>query len=193
MRTTLALIASLLLITFVNEPIERLGIKGPLVFGDTSFQLAWTDKPNEKYYVQEYLPKNESLEKFNQMLSVYLFITDTSPKIAVQQKIKWLDEKKKTDPVCNYNLIESPDGKEFILDFILSQSQSNKMTTVEFNVYRYAKLNLNGKEAISVYSYSKRSYGDSIATFLTDLSKDKNKYLNQMIAAKGNAIVINNN
>jgi len=193
MRTTLALIASLVLITFVNEPIERLGIKGPLVFGDTSFQLAWTDKPNEKYYVQEYLPKNESLEKFNQMLSVYLFITDTSPKIAVQQKIKWLDEKKKTDPVCNYNLIESPDGKEFILDFILSQSQSNKMTTVEFNVYRYAKLNLNGKEAISVYSYSKRSYGDSIATFLTDLSKDKNKYLNQMIAAKGNAIVINNN
>ena len=193
MRTTLALIASLLLITFVNEPIERLGIKGPLVFGDTSFQLAWTDKPNEKYYVQEYLPKNESLEKFNQMLSVYLFITDTSPKIAVQQKIKWLDEKKKTDPVCNYNLIESPDGKEFILDFILSQSQSNKMTTVEFNVYRYAKLNLNGKEAISVYSYSKRSYGDSIAPFLTDLSKDKNKYLNQMIAAKGNAIVINNN
>jgi len=193
MRTTLALIASLLLITSMNEPIERLGIKGPLVFGDTSFQLAWTDKPNEKYYVQEYLPKNESLEKFNQMLSVYLFITDTSPKMAVQQKIKWLDEKKKTDPVCNYNLIESPDGKEFILDFILSQSQSNKMTTVEFNVYRYAKLNLNGKGAISVYSYSKRSYGDSIAPFLTDLSKDKNKYLNQMIAAKGNAIVINNN
>ena len=193
MRTTLALIASVLLITTITEPVDRLGIKGPLLFGNTSFQLAWSDKPNEKYYVQEYLPKNESLKKFNQMLSVHLFITDTSPKLAVQQKIKWLDERKKTDPVCNYSLIESPDGKEFILDFIVGQSESDKMTTVEFNVYRYAKLNLNGKEAISVYSYSKRSYGDSIAPFLTELGKDKNIYLNQMISAKSDAIVINNN
>lgn len=190
MKTALILVTSLLLAGFTDQPIDRLGITGPLLFGKTNFELAWSDKPKDNYYVQEYLPKNESLEKFNQMLAIHLFVMDNELKSAVQQKMKWLEERKKTDPVCNYNLIESPDGKEFILDFIVGQNESNKMTIAEFNVYKYSKITLQGKNAIVVYSFSKRSYGDAITSFLKDLSTDRNMYLNQMISATGNKIAI---
>jgi len=45
--------------------IERIGVKGPLEFNKTIFNLAWTDKPRDNYYIQEYLPKGETLEKFD--------------------------------------------------------------------------------------------------------------------------------
>ena len=87
--------------TFNNEPVDRIGVKGPLTFNKTSFNLSWTDKPNDTYFIQEYLPKDEKAENFNQMLTLHLFDKDIKVKNAVKQKIQELDTRKKTDPTCN--------------------------------------------------------------------------------------------
>jgi hypothetical protein len=187
MKTMLIALSTLLFAftTLKEKPIDRLGVKGPLEFNKVNFNLAWTDKPSNIYYIQEYLPEGEKLENFNQMLTIHLFDTDVKTKDAVGQKIKELTERKKTDAVCNYQVTESPDGKEFIVDFLLGESKDDKMTIVEFNVYRYKQIEIsNKKKAIIVYAYSKRSYGDDITNFFKTLKADRTNYLNQMISAE---------
>ena len=171
--------------TFNNEPVDRIGVKGPLTFNKTSFNLSWTDKPNDTYFIQEYLPKDEKAENFNQMLTLHLFDNDIKVKNAVKQKIQELDTRKKTDPTCNYQITESPDGKEFMVDFLLGESKGDKMTIIEFNIYHYKQVTLGDrKKGILVYAYSKRAYGDDITTFLKNLRKDKADLLNVMIASE---------
>lgn len=141
-----------------NEPVDRLGVKGPLTFNKTKFNLAWTSKPTDSYYIQEYLPPNETSDHFIQMMSIFLLVSDLPLKDAVQQKIAELKEKQKTDPTCNYMASQSPDGKEYIVDFLLGESKNGKSDIQEFNIYRYRQVDAgNNKKAILVYAYSKKS------------------------------------
>lgn len=169
--------------TIDNTPIDRLGVKGPLEFNKTIFNLAWTDRPNDNYYIQEYLPIGEKTDHFNQMLTIHLFDTDLNVEQAVEQKVKELNTRKKTDAICNFQITESPDGKELIVDFLLGESKDDKMTIVEFNVYHYKQIEMaKNKKALVVYTYSKRSYGDNITNFLKTLKDDRTNHLNQMIS-----------
>lgn len=177
-----------------NRVVDRIGIKGPLKFAKTDYKLVWTAKPNDNYFVQEYLPEGEKLESFNQMLTIHLFNMDIKTKDAVGQKVKELIERKKTDPVCNYQITESPDGKEYIVDFLLGESKEDKMTIVEFNVYRFKQIEITKKnKAIIVYAFSKRSYGDNITPFLKSLKDDRIQYLNEMISTEIPNVIINKN
>ena len=179
---------------FADKPIDRLGVKGPLVYGDTNFKLSFTDKPNDTYYIQEYLPAGDTLPKFNQLLTIHLFAKDIATEDAVKQKIEELAKRKLTDRICNYKVIESPDGKEFILDFLISESKKNVMEMVEFNIYHYKKIELaDNKKSILVYAYSKRSYGDDIKPFLKALKGERIKMLDTMIAAQMPVITLNEN
>jgi hypothetical protein len=178
---------SLLLLSFTSSDKveERLGVKGPLTFNDTKFNLIWSDKPSDIYYIQEYLPDGEKVESFNEMLTIHFFDVDVKLENVVQQKIQELLTRKKTDPVCNYQVTESPDGKEFIVDFLLGESKGDKMSIVEFNIYRYKQIEFGRKgKGIIVYAYSKRSYGDSITSFFQTLGGERVKYLNEMISAE---------
>ncbi|MBC5775079.1 hypothetical protein H8S95_13460 [Pontibacter sp. KCTC 32443] len=181
--------------TFVSDnTIDRLSVKGPLKFNKSKFELAWTDKPNDIYYIQEYLPKGEKLENFNQMLTIHLFATDLEAEQAVAQKVKELAKRKQTDELCNYQVNESANGKEFIVDFILSEKKNDKIAIAEFNVYRYKQIEVGaGQKAILVYAYSKRSYGDAIIPFLKNLKTDRTDYLKEMIAAELPVIAIGKN
>jgi hypothetical protein len=179
--------------TVTDNSVDRIGVKGPLKFGKTEFKLVWSDKPNDKYYIQEYLPNGEKLENFNQMLTIHLFDTNIKLEDAVRQKVRELTERKKTDAVCNYQVTESPDGKEFIVDFLLGESQDDQMTVVEFNVYRYKQIEIaKKKKGIIVYAFSKRSYGEDITAFFKTLSVDRTNYLNEMISVDIPAVVIEN-
>ena len=163
------------------QPVDRVGVKGPLIFNKTSFKLAWTSKPSDNYYVQEYLPGGENSEHFNQMLSIFLLVSDVTTKDAVQQKVRELDERKKIDPTCNYMVSQSPDGKEYLVDFVLGD---DKTDIEEFNIYRYKQVDLSdNKKAILVYAYSKRAYGDGITSFLKNLKTDRAALLNTMVAS----------
>ena len=179
--------------TVMDAPIDRLGVKGPIEFNKISFKLSWSDQPNDNYYIQEYLPDGEKADSFNQMLTIHLFNNDIKTKDAVQQKVKELTERKKTDAICNYQITESPDGKEFIVDFLLGESKNDKMTTVEFNVYHYKQIEIGKKKkAIVVFAYSKRSYGDNITKFFKTLKNDRTNYLNAMISSDIPIISIDN-
>ncbi|WP_268847018.1 hypothetical protein [Flavobacterium aestivum] len=179
---------SLLLITIStikSQTIERIGLKGPINFNKTEFNLAWSEKPNDNYYIQEYLPKNETVEKFNELITVNLFVLDVSVENAIHQKVSELTKRKETDKVCNFSVINSPDGEESILDCLLSSNKNDELDIVEFIIYRYKQIELdNHKKALLVYSYSKRSYGNKITKFLQNLATERENLLNVMISTK---------
>lgn len=183
MKILLLTISSLLLsfLSVSDDVTDRIGVKGPLEFNGIKFNLAWSDRPRDNYFIQEYLPEGQTPENFEEMLTIHLFETGMSVSEAVQQKGKELTSRKNSDPLCNYQITESPDGKEYMVDFILSESKGDNMTIAEFNVYRYKQSELgNDRNGILVYAYSKRSYGDDITPFLKKLKDEKINYLNEM-------------
>lgn len=160
---------------------ERLSIQGPLQFNKTDFYLTWSDKQNDTYYIQEYLPKGENVIHFNHLLTINLFHREIPIADAVRQKVSELAERKKTDPTCNFVVNQSNDGKEFLVDFIIGQGNGDQSSIVEFNIYHYRQIEISGKKkALVVYAYSERSYGDQIAGFLTRLRTDRIALLNAM-------------
>lgn len=187
MRKYLIIMATILtsFTTLNHDPVDRIGVSGPLIFNKTTFNLSWTDKPNGTYYIQEYLPTGEKSESFNQMLTLHLFDTEIKIKDAVKQKTKELDTRKKSDPTCNYQVTESPDGKEYMVDFLLGESKNDKMTIIEFNIYHYKQVDLdNKKKGILVYGYTKRAYGNDITPFLKNLRNDRANLLNVIIGSE---------
>ncbi|MBT33923.1 MAG: hypothetical protein CMO01_30030 [Thalassobius sp.] len=184
MKSILIALSTLFFLSFSGDDVkDYLSVKGPLNFNKTDFVLKWSDIPNEHYYIQEYLPEDETPEHFNQMLTIHLFDSKLKLKDAVNQKVKELNNRKKSDPICNYQVTESPDGKEFIVDFLLGESKNNEMTTVEFNVYHYRQIELSKKrKGIVILAYSERSYGNDITDFLKSLKVKRNAHLNEMIS-----------
>jgi hypothetical protein len=173
---------------FTNDstaPVDQLGLPGPLTFGGTTYNLAWTTKPNATTYVQEYLPKGEKSANFQQMLSVQLLIQNTDASSVAGLKVKELEARKQSDVICNYQVITSPDKKELILDFLLSQNMEGNQGIAEFNVYRYKQVALGaGKTGVLLYAYSKRSYGPGIDNFLKTLKPVRTEAIAAMAAAK---------
>jgi hypothetical protein len=178
----------LMLLTVSSDPtdsvVDRVGVKGPLTFGGTKFGLVWTDSPSAMYRIQEYLPAGETLESFRQMLTIHVFDVEMETKAVVDQKVRELLARKKTDPFCNYMVTTSPDEKEYMVDFLLSDSKSEDAdpTLLEFNVYRIKKIAYpDGKGAILVYAFTKRAYNDDILSFLDALKDERVEYLSEMI------------
>lgn len=166
-----------------TNPIDRIGLNGPIEFNKTSYLLAWSQQPNANYFVQEYLPKGENVDHFNQLITVNVYITDISVADAVQQRTEVLTKRKETDKVCNFSVINNPDGGESIIDCLLSSGSTDKLEVVEFIIYKFKQIELdNHKKVLLIYSYSKRGYGDAIMPFLTNLGKFRRDLLNVMIS-----------
>ena len=190
MKKHFLIIAVLLLsfAPFTDKPVDRLGVPGPLKFSLGTFHLSWTDKPRDNYYIQEYLPTGETTDHYVQMLTLHLFLTNMSIEEALAVKTAELDKRKETDGTCHYQIDKSPDGKEYIIDFLLGESKNDKMTITELNVYRYTQIQVGTKDAILVYAYTFRAYGDDITAFLHNLRYMRTQYINDMIKVKVPAV-----
>jgi hypothetical protein len=105
----------------IDPPKDYLSVKGPLNFNNTEFELAWSSNPNEVLYIQEYLPIGESLEMFNQMLTIQLFRNNITVSEAVDGLVKQLEERKKFNRFNMQIQVNRKSGykketKEFIID-----------------------------------------------------------------------------
>lgn len=148
----------------IEKAVDYIGVKGPLEFCGQKFYLAWSSHPVEIYYLQEYLPKGESLERYNEMLTLSVLMWDKTPREAAYAKAEELEERKKTDKVCRYMVAEN-DG-EYIVDFIVSDGKGETLDCMEADVHHYRQITLNGRKATLLTFYSRRAYGDDILPFM---------------------------
>ena len=154
-----------------NKPFVKdyFAVPGPLEFNKVAYQLAWSSHPNATYYKQEYLPAGEKTERYSNMLLLEVATGEFSLQQVVKAKTAELDQRKKSDPVTNYSLIQNPNTGEYMLDFVLSQGEGAN-SIVEWNVYRYAKLkDKSGKQGVQLMAYSRRAYGTAGTAFLQQL------------------------
>ena len=169
---------------YLNTPTQ-------IKLNGTDYTLSWSSHPSENYYKQEYIPQNNELETYKEMISVDLVTGPLTAKDAVDQKIQEIEARKATDRVSNYALKEDKETKELILDFMMSEG-SGESTILEWNVYRYANYeDAAGNKGISLFSLSKRGYGIGVAQFGPDIRDNRPKYMADFIALPRPIISLN--
>jgi len=166
----------------INSIENYFGIPKNIQFENVDYTLSWSAHPNKVYFKQEYLPRGQNPDHFSNMLMIDFAEGDFTAKDVANNKIGTLQERKKTDPVCNYELIESPDGKEFILDFLMSVSANEKVNLVEWNCYHYKSYtDKAGHKGVVLYGISNRAYDDGVTPFLQNLPKQRKDIINAII------------
>ncbi|SDF05063.1 hypothetical protein SAMN05216464_11263 [Mucilaginibacter pineti] len=168
--------------TKLDEVTNYYGIPETLTFDNVDFKLSWSSHPNATYYKQEYLPKNNTSEHFDDMLIIDFIVTDLSVKDAVGAQIKTLMERKKTDAICNYSVAKSPDGNEYILDFLMSESAGDKISIIEWNGYHYKPYtDKAGHNGVLLFAISHRAYSDQAIPFLKSLKTYKTEQVTKLL------------
>ena len=181
--------AALVLTSFMNVDNEQevkdyLNIPGPIKFDNKNYNLAWSSRPADNYYKQEYLAKGDSLTHFNKMVIIDVLDDTVTLKDLVYLKIHALENRKKIDAAVSYNLIESPDSSEYILDFSESEGMP-KVDFAEWNVYRYKTFKDNaGHAGVMLFGISVRAYGDKVPSFIGSLRDLRETITSQLISYK---------
>ena len=151
-----------------------------LTFDSLQYKLAASYHPNDVYYKQEYIPAGEVADHFNKMIVIDFVVTDLLVKDMLERKVEELTERKKTDPVVNYEVMENAAKGEYILDFILSDGQGNKLNIVERNVYRYKSYTDKvGHKGVLLFGISQRGYGNGITSFFNRLKISRTDDINK--------------
>ncbi|MCD9030591.1 hypothetical protein LDO32_02435 [Luteimonas sp. Y-2-2-4F] len=169
-----------LLPAFAEPPRDYLALPGPYSVGTEAFHLAWSSHPQPGYYKHEYLPRGQSLERFERMLIVET-LASAAPRDVALAKARELDARQATDPVARYEVLEGPDG-EILLDFLLSAPGADGETIVEWNLYRFRPLGAQG--GTWLVADVRRAYGDApIRAFLGGLAERRRGYAADLLAA----------
>lgn len=153
--TTIAV--TLLLATPVLAQSDQLGVPGPISFQDQAYALAWTARPTEYYFKQEYVPEGQSAETYREMILIEAVAGDITPMQAAALQVQSLEARKGNDPVFNYDIIQNEATGEVLLDFLISNLAANSVV-VEWNAYRYGPLTEG--EGVALFAVSRRGYGE---------------------------------
>jgi len=158
---------------FSQNAENYLQTKRTIKFDHKEFNLVWSSHPNEVYYKQEFLTKNQNIEKFKTMITIDFLKGDYKIKDLVNRKIQELENAKKSNPIINWTILEK-DG-ETILDFLMSinSKDGKQLLVVERNIYRYTK-KVNG---LLLFAVSERAYENEIDTFFKNLKENKNSLI----------------
>jgi hypothetical protein len=168
--------------THVSEITNYYGTSETITFNNLDYKFSWSSHPNAVSYKHEYIPNGNSAEHFEDMLMLDFIQGDLKLKDVVQTQVNNILERKKTDAVCNYDLVESPDGKEFILDFLMSTSKNDKVNLIEWNAYHYKNYTDNARHmGVVLFAVSHRAYDNDVTPFLKSLSEYREVNRNELI------------
>lgn len=145
---------------------DRIGVPGPIRFGDTDFALQWTSNPSPGLYKQEYVPAGQRVERYASMVLIDVRPLGGDVAQTARAMIGQIDARKTSDPVANFDVIVNDAGDEVLLDFVLSASDASG-AIVEWNAYRYFPG--PGGQGTTMLGISRRAYGDAVRDFLVEL------------------------
>jgi hypothetical protein len=167
---------------FINarkgEVVNYYGIPESLTFNNLNYTLSWSSHPNAVYYKQEYIPKEDNINRFHDMVLIDFIQGDITVRDAVQGQVNKILERKKIDPVCNYQILTNTDKSEFLIDFLMSQSSSDEVNLIEWSAYHYKMYSDKaGHKGILLFGICHRAYDDNTGLFLNSLKDFRNKQL----------------
>jgi len=173
--------------TIANAQAAEAALAPSIEFLDTVYSLAWTSDPTPNYSKREYLPEDEELPYYFNMLLVEqllgISVTDT-----VRAQVEFLKARREEDVSAKIlDLMENPDTGEVLLVFVLTADDEEHEVIWEWNAYRYSPAQRpNGEESVRLFGYSKRSYGndDSAYDFIEEVSNRHAELVNAVATAQ---------
>lgn len=177
------LIGSLSFVKAQESAQSILSIANPIEFDGTEFFLNQSKQRSKTLFQEQYIPKDERLENFNQLIDFSFFNKEIDMELAVRQKVEMVQQREEKDKFAKVNVTESPDGGEYIVDYFISESPTNGDSYVEYNIYRFKQSENGGQKTFLMISYAKRIYGD-LKSAAKSLSKQRNHLMSTMIEYK---------
>ena len=170
-------------LTFVKaQETDLLSIPNPLEYGGTEFFLARAKQRSKTLFQQQYIPKDEQLENFNQIIDFSFFNKEIDMELAVRQKVESV-QSRKDDKFAKVNVTESPDGTEYIVDFYISEAPEKGDSFIEYDIYRFKKFDNGTQKSFLMLNYAKRIYGD-LKSAAKLLAKQRDQLMTGMIEYK---------
>lgn len=168
-----------------QQATDLLGVPGPIRFDGTEYLLGWSAQPAATYIKQEYVPVGQSPESYESMLLIEFVSGEIQPADALARQVAMLDERKASDPITNYSVIQNPQTGETILDFVISTQDGRGEYIIEWNGYRYAPASdAAGQTGVMLFAISHRAYGnDASKTFLEGLRVFKDQQITALASA----------
>jgi len=166
-----------------DKVINYLNTDEIIKFNKKEYKLSWSSHPVSNYYKQEYIPKGETSEHYSNLLLIDYLLIDTPAFNIVGVKVHEILERKKTDIVAQYQLLKNPDKKDnYILDFLLSAGENDKINVIEWNGYHYQNYtDKAGHKGVLLFGISKRAYGADVTPFLQGLRAFKGEQLKVLV------------
>ena len=156
----------------VQQNYAQLNIsKESVVFDQVTYFKAY-ENIGANGQIVEYIPKGETLERWNQLIAVRYFSNIDNPKLAVGS---FINELKIKNPQAKYQVIAKDDKSEYTIDFLTWPKGGGHM---EFNIHRYMKI--EGIKGLVSYQYAKR-ITETSNDFVQKFKKDKASWLGLML------------
>lgn len=162
---------------------DLLSIPGPIEYDGTEYFLSWSKPMSKTLYRQQYLPSDERIEDFTQLLDFSYFTKEIEMELAVRQKVEGIQQRGKSDKFAKVNVVESPDSKEYIVDYFISESPEKGDSFIEYNVYRFKKYDNGTSKSFLILSHAKRIYGD-LKSAAKSLARQRDHLIATMIEFK---------
>lgn len=174
------LIGSLSFVKAQKSALSILSIANPIEFDGTEFFLNQSKQRSKTLFQEQYIPKDENIENFNQLIDFSFFNKEIDMELAVRQKVEMVQNRREKDKFSHVNVTESPDGKEYLVDYFLSESPENGDPYVEYNIYRFKQSENGGQKTFLMISYANRIYGD-LKSAAKSLGKQRDHLMATMI------------
>lgn len=176
-------ISSVTLANAQEAETSILSFSNPLEYDGTEFYLIQSKQRSKTLFQEQYIPKDENLQDFTQLLDFSFFNKEIEMELAVRQKVESVQQREKKDKFAKVNVTESPDGKEFVVDYFISESPETGEPYMEYNIYRFKNMENGGQKSFLIMSYAKRIYGD-LKSAAKALAKQRDHLMATMIEYK---------
>ncbi|WP_333851882.1 hypothetical protein [Epilithonimonas sp.] len=164
------------------EVIDRLNIPGPLTFRESEYFLTWSKQNSPTWAQQQYLMRDDDFKNYKELINISYFDKEIDIETAVKQKVEYVEKRKERtqDKYSFVSVTESPDGKEIIVDYLVTVVPQEGESYAEYNIDRFKNFDSNGKKSFLIFSYSKRVAGD-LKYSSKALSKERNRLMEAII------------
>lgn len=169
-------------ITSPTETVDRLNIPGPLTFDSNEYFLTWSKQNSATWAQQQYMLRDDDFKNYKELINISYFDKEIDLDNAVRQKVDYVQNRKdrSQDKYSFTNVTESPDGKEIIVDYLVTVVPKEGESYAEYNFDRFKNLETAGKKTFVIFSYSKRLSGD-LKYSVKSLSKDRSRLMEAVI------------
>lgn len=164
------------------EVIDRLNIPGPLTFRENEYILTWSKQNSATWAQQQYILRDDDFNNYKELINFSYFDKEIDMETAVKQKVEYVEKRKDRtqDKYSFVSVTESPDGKEIVVDYLVTVVPQEGESYAEYNIDRFKGFDAGGKKSFLIFSYSKRLAGD-LKYASKSLTKERSRLMEGVI------------